>query len=59
MALTSRTTPCSMLGGEKSFVDLMKKSREAGMKIITDCTDRVSSSRYDKSYSPFILNYID
>jgi hypothetical protein len=29
------------------------------MKIITDCTDRVSSSRYDNIYSPYILHYID
>lgn len=37
----------------------MKKSQEVGMKIITDCTDRISSSRYDKIYDPYILNYID
>jgi|LakMenEpi03Aug12_release.lakeMendotaPanAssembly.Ray.scaffolds.fasta_scaffold25286_3 hypothetical protein len=56
MALTSRVTPCTMLGGEQSFSELMKKSKEVGMKIITDCTDRVSSSRYDNCYNPFILH---
>lgn len=29
------------------------------MKIITDCTDRISSSRYDKIYNPYILHYVD
>lgn len=29
------------------------------MKIITDCTDRVSSSRYDKIYDPYVLHYVD
>lgn len=37
----------------------MKKSKEVGMKIITDCTDRISSSRYDKIYSSHILHYVD
>lgn len=37
----------------------MKKSKEVGMKIITDCTDRISSSRYDKTYSSHILHYVD
>lgn len=59
MALTSRTSPCTMLGGEQSFTELMKKSREVGMKIVTDCTDRISSSRYDKIYNPYILHYVD
>jgi hypothetical protein len=48
MALTSRTSPCTMLGGHQSFVDLVKKSHDVGMKIITDCTTRISSSRYDR-----------
>ena len=59
MALTSRTTPCTMLGGHNSFVELMKKSHEVGMKIITDCTARVSSSRYNKIYEPLVLHYLD
>lgn len=59
MALTSRTTPCSMLGGHESFAELMKKSKEVGMKVITDCTCRVSSSRHSKVYDSYILSYID
>lgn len=59
MALTSRTAPCTMLGGQKAFIQLVKKSNEVGMKIVTDCTTRISSSRYDKCYEPFILHHID
>ena len=59
VALTSRKKPCEMLGGENGFRKLMKNSREIGMKIITDCTARISSSRFSKVYEPYFLHYID
>lgn len=37
----------------------MTKSHEIGMKVITDCTTRVSSSRYNKCYEKYGLSYID
>lgn len=37
----------------------MNKSHEIGMKVITDCTARVSSSRYDKRYEEFGLIFVD
>lgn len=37
----------------------MKKSKEVGMKVITDCTCRVSSSRHSKIYDSHTLSYID
>lgn len=48
-----------MLGGDSGFAKLMENSRKIGMKVMTDCTARVSSTRYKKVYQPFLLDYID
>lgn len=48
-----------MLGGETGFNKLMGESKKLGMKVITDCTARISSTRYRKVYEPYLLSYID
>lgn len=50
MAVTCRKTPCEMFGGSDSFQDLVHKSQESGVKIVVDCTTRVSASRMNKRY---------
>jgi|NOAtaT_6_FD_contig_21_2691968_length_2421_multi_5_in_0_out_0_2 hypothetical protein len=39
-----------MLGGEEKFKEVMELANNLGMKILTDCIGRISSSRYDPKY---------
>ena len=59
MALTCRKTPCKMLGGAYSFKNLVDESQKVGVKIITDCTTRVSSSRMKKVYEEHLVHHLD
>ena len=59
MAITCRKTPCKMLGGSSSFKNLVDESGKVGVKIITDCTTRVSSSRMNSRYEEYLLQYLD
>lgn len=49
-ALTHRALPCRMLGGPEEFKKLVQSSHEEGIKVIVDCSTRVSSSRMSKRY---------
>lgn len=50
MALTHRSLACRMLGGEEGLKTLINKAHGLGIKILVDCSVRVSSSRMSKRY---------
>lgn len=59
LAVTSRDSPCEMLGGWKGFSSLMRKAKENDLKIVVDCLTRISSSRHHRKYKDLLLNYLD
>lgn len=48
-----------MLGGKKQFQELVKRAHELGIKVIVDCSSRVSSSRMGKKYDQLRLRNVD
>lgn len=59
LAVTSRVTPCEMLGGTQSFQELVKTAKEEEIKVIVDCLARISSSRHHRKYKELLLHYLD
>ena len=59
MAVTSRSSISSLLGGDEAFKSLMKKAKTFSMKIIIDGLSRVSSSRCHRKYRDILLHYLD
>jgi len=59
LAVTSRDTPCEMLGGAPGFKSLLSKAKKEGVKIIVDCLARISSSRHHRKYRDLLLHYLD
>lgn len=59
LAVTCRETVNKMLGGEEGFKKVMKKAKEAKMKIITDSLTRISSTRNHRKYRDLMLHYLD
>lgn len=45
LAITSRSTPNSMLGGKPAFKQLCKKAKEVNMQLMVDVLTRISSAR--------------
>ena len=48
-----------MLGGKQQFQALVKRAHELGVKVIVDCSSRVSSSRMGKKYDQLRLRNVD
>lgn len=48
-----------MLGGDEEFDKLMKEAKKQGIKIITDCFARISSSRAHRKYKELMLHFLD
>lgn len=48
-----------MLGGEEGLKTLIKKAHCLGIKILVDCSVRVSSSRMSKRYEGLLLRSVD
>ena len=59
IATTYRTIPCRMLGGKQQFLELVQRSHQLGLKVIVDCSSRVSSSRMGKKYDQLRLRNVD
>lgn len=59
LAVTSRDSPCEMLGGKTAFLNMMKKAKKEDIKIIVDCLARISSSRHHRKYRDLLLHYLD
>lgn len=50
LALTCRSTACSLLGGGNEFKNLMNEAKNVGMKILVDCVARISSKNFHRRY---------
>jgi glycosidase len=59
LAVTSRETPCEMLGGKQGFESLIAKAKKEKIKIIVDCLARISSSRHHRKFRDLLLHYLD
>ena len=59
MAVTSRNSISSLLGGDKAFRSLMGKAKRLSMKVILDSLARISSSRPNRKYRDILLHYLD
>ena len=59
MAVTSRNSISSLLGGDKAFRSLMGKAKRLSMKVILDSLARISSSRANRKYRDVLLHYLD
>jgi starch synthase len=59
LAVTSRETPCEMLGGKPAFNSMMQRAKNSGVKIIVDCLARISSSRHHRKFKDLLLHYLD
>jgi len=55
LAVTSRDTPCEMLGGKPGFTKLMETAKKLNIKIIIDCLARISSTRHHRKYRNLLL----
>jgi hypothetical protein len=58
-AVTSRDTPCEMLGGDKGFQSLMQRAKRENVKIVVDSLARISSSRHHRKYRDLLLHSLD
>jgi hypothetical protein len=58
-AVTSRDTPCEMLGGSSKFESLMKGAKKENIKIIVDSMARISSSRHHRKFRDLLLHQLD
>ena len=59
LAITSRNTPNTMLGGSSSFAEMIQKSKKENVKIIIDSLTRVSSARHHNKYRGTFLESLD
>lgn len=59
LAITNRSMPSTVLGGEKGLKELVEVGKDKNVKIILDFVSRVSSSRHHKKYEPYLLYTID
>eukprot|EP01022_Parablepharisma_sp_SALTPOND_P024880 TRINITY_DN55_c0_g1_i1.p1 TRINITY_DN55_c0_g1~~TRINITY_DN55_c0_g1_i1.p1 ORF type:complete len:1631 (+),score=215.10 TRINITY_DN55_c0_g1_i1:3219-8111(+) len=59
LAITDRSCPNKMLGGERGFAMLMEEGKRAGLKMLVDCLTRVSSSRLHRKYRDVLLHTLD
>jgi len=58
-AVTAREKVCSMLGGDQEFQKLVQEAKKHGLKVITDCYARISSSRAHRKYKELMLHFLD
>lgn len=59
LAITNRSMPSTMLGGDKGLRTLIEAAKQKDVKIILDFVTRISSSRHHKKYTPYLLYYLD
>ncbi|MDR3736752.1 MAG: alpha-amylase family protein, partial [Acidobacteriaceae bacterium] len=59
LAITDRSCPNKMLGGERAYALVMDEARRAGIKVLVDCLSRVSSSRPHRRYRKVLLRTLD
>ena len=59
MAFTNRTAACRMLGGDQGLKELIKKAHQLKIKVMVDCSLRVSSSHMSKKYDGLRLKAVD
>lgn len=58
-AVTSRDTPCDMLGGHQGFNSLMHQAKKENVKVIVDSLARISSSRHHRKFRDLLLHDLD
>jgi hypothetical protein len=58
LAVTSRNTANSMLGGTDALASLVQKAKRRNIKIIVDSLARVSSSRHHRKYRGLLLHHL-
>jgi starch synthase len=59
LAVTSRTTPCEMLGGNADFERVVNKAKQHDVKLVVDSLARISSSRHHRKFKDLLLHYLD
>ena len=59
LAFTNRTMGCKMLGGDEGLNKLIQKAHGLNIKVIVDCSSRVSSSHMSKKYEGLRLKAVD
>ena len=58
-AVTSRNTPCELLGGNEGFKKLITRAKKENVKIIVESIARVSSSRHHLKFRDLLLHCLD
>ena len=59
LAFTHRTMACKMLGGDEGLRKVIDKAHKLNIKVIVDCSTRVSSSHMSKRYDSLRLKAVD
>jgi hypothetical protein len=54
-----KSTPNRFLGGEKDFDTLISTSNEVGIKIVVDCTTRLSARLAHRKYRDLVIYVLD
>mmetsp|Transcript_10675 Transcript_10675/g.20783 ORF Transcript_10675/g.20783 Transcript_10675/m.20783 type:complete len:639 (-) Transcript_10675:55-1971(-) len=50
LAVVDRRSPCSLVGGESGFAELVREAKNIGIHILVDCLTRISSTNYHRRY---------
>jgi hypothetical protein len=59
LAVTSRETPCEMLGGWPGFKSVMAQAKSHSVRVVVDCLARISSTRHHRKYRHLLLHHLD
>mmetsp|Transcript_23357 Transcript_23357/g.20288 ORF Transcript_23357/g.20288 Transcript_23357/m.20288 type:complete len:198 (-) Transcript_23357:708-1301(-) len=59
LAVTSRNTVNSLLGGAGEFKKVVKTAKEKKIRVVVDALSRISSSHPNRKYRKLLLNHID
>jgi len=59
LAITDRSCPNRMMGGERGFTMISDEGKRIGLKVLVDCLTRVSSSRQHRKYKDVLLHTLD
>jgi starch synthase len=50
LSVVCRRSPCTIAGGESSFLELVREAKNLGVHILVDCLTRISSTNYHRRY---------
>jgi glycosidase len=59
LAVTTRETANSMLGGDDGFGRVMKECKKHKIKVLVDSLTRISSSRHHRKYKNLLFSYLN